>query len=171
MDYFLNDMQKEFVRLAKEIARKEIRPVAAQYDETGEFPWPIVKAMAETDLFRVFIPEEYEGIAVGTPIMNMASSPRSSRRPAEASRSASPARRSARCRSSSPGSDEQKKKYLPDIAAGNAGGLRAHRGQRRLRCRPPSRPRALKDGDHYILNGTKQWITNGGEAEIYTVFA
>jgi len=69
------------------------------------------------------------------------------------------------------GNEEQKQKYLPSIADGaklaafalteanagsDAGGIKTT---------------AVKDGDHYILNGTKQWITNGGEADIYTVFA
>ena len=69
------------------------------------------------------------------------------------------------------GSEEQKKKYLPDIAAGkrlvafalteaNAGSDAAG-----------IQTTAKLDGDEYVLNGTKQWITNGGEAEIYTIIA
>ena len=63
MDYLLTDEQKEFQRLALEIAEKEIRPVAAEYDRTGNFPWPIVKIIADTDLFRVLVEDEYEGMA------------------------------------------------------------------------------------------------------------
>ena len=73
--------------------------------------------------------------------------------------------------SSSPASEEQKEQYLPDIAAGKklaAFGLtEANAGSNVAGMQT----RAVKDGDYYIINGTKQWITNGGEAEVYTVFA
>ena len=57
LDYGLNEHQKMIVELARKIADNDIRPVAAEYDRTGEFPWPIVKTMAEADLFSVFIEE------------------------------------------------------------------------------------------------------------------
>ena len=57
MDYFFTEEQQMMGEVAREIAEKRIRPVAAEYDESGEFPWPIVEAIAEADLFRVFIPE------------------------------------------------------------------------------------------------------------------
>jgi alkylation response protein AidB-like acyl-CoA dehydrogenase len=69
------------------------------------------------------------------------------------------------------GSDAQKEQYLPEISAGKklaAFGLtEANAGSNVAGMQT----RAVKDGDYYILNGTKQWITNGGEADIYTVFA
>ncbi len=72
MDYFLTDQQKEIQKLARKIAEKDIRPVAARYDVTGEFPWPIVKLMGANDLFRVFIDESHEGLSCGSPILNTA---------------------------------------------------------------------------------------------------
>ncbi|HAH87153.1 MAG TPA: acyl-CoA dehydrogenase, partial [Armatimonadetes bacterium] len=71
MDYFFTEEQQMMREVAREIAEKKIRPIAAEYDESGEFPWPVVEAIAEADLFRVFIPEEYGGMDLGTPIMNM----------------------------------------------------------------------------------------------------
>src|SRR4030042_3264707 len=71
MDYFFTEEQQMMRDVAREIADKKIRPVAAEFDESGEFPWEITKAIAEADLFRVFIPEEYEGMDLGSPIMNM----------------------------------------------------------------------------------------------------
>jgi len=69
------------------------------------------------------------------------------------------------------GTEEQKKKYLPDIASGKKlaafGVTEANAGSDVAAIQTT----AQKDGDHYILNGTKQWITNGGEAETYSVFA
>jgi alkylation response protein AidB-like acyl-CoA dehydrogenase len=170
LDYGLTEDQRTIRDLAREIAEKEIRPVAAEYDRTGEFPWPIVKVMAQCDLFRVFIEEKYEGMAGGTPVMNMVLVTEELSRAcggialsfAGTGLGAMPIALAA--------SEEQKEKYLPQIAAGklaafaitepeagsDAGGIRTT---------------ALRDGDHYLLNGTKQWITNGGEADVYTVIA
>jgi alkylation response protein AidB-like acyl-CoA dehydrogenase len=170
IDYFLTDEQKEIRRLAREIAQKEIAPVAAHYDRTGEFPWPVVKVMAETDLFRVFVDSAYEGMAGDTPIFNMVFVTEELSRAcggialsyAGSALGAMPIILS--------GSEEQKRRFLPDIAAG-----------RRLAAFALTEPQAgsdagaisttaRRDGDCYVLNGTKQWITNGGEAEIYSVF-
>jgi len=170
IDYFLTDEQKEIRRLAREIAQKEIAPVAAHYDRTGEFPWPVVKVMAETDLFRVFVDSAYEGMAGDTPIFNMVFVTEELSRAcggialsfAGSALGAMPIILS--------GSEEQKRRFLPDIAAG-----------RRLAAFALTEPQAgsdagaisttaRRDGDFYVLNGTKQWITNGGEAEIYSVF-
>ncbi len=170
IDYFLSDEQKEIRRLAREIARKEIAPVAAHYDRTGEFPWPVVKVMAETDLFRVFVDNAYEGMAGDTPIFNMAFVTE------ELSRACGGIALSfaGSALGAMPiilgGSEEQKRRFLPDIAAG-----------RRLAAFALTEPQAgsdagaisttaRRDGDFYVVNGTKQWITNGGEAEIYSVF-
>src|SRR5512137_902120 len=171
IDYFLTDEQKEIRRLAREIAQKEIAPVAAHYDRTGECPWPVVKVMAETDLFRVFVDNAYEGMAGDTPIFNMVFVTEELSRAcggialsfAGSALGAMPIILS--------GSEEQKRRFLPDIAAG-----------RRLAAFALTEPQAgsdagaistvaRRDGDHYILNGTKQWITNGGDAETYTVVA
>jgi len=69
------------------------------------------------------------------------------------------------------GSEEQKKKYLPDIASGKAlaafGLTEANAGSDALGMKTTAR----KDGDHYVLNGTKQWITNGENAAVYSVLA
>ena len=70
LDYGLSEDQKVIRDLAREIAEKEIRPVAAAYDRSGDFPWPIVKIMAECDLFRVCVEERYGGMDNSTPTMN-----------------------------------------------------------------------------------------------------
>ena len=71
MDYGFTEYQAAIRDLAREIALKEIRPVAAEYDREGKFPWPVVEVLAKTDLFRVFIEEQFGGLSEGTPIMNM----------------------------------------------------------------------------------------------------
>ncbi len=171
LDYFLTDEQAAIRDLAREIAEKEIRPVAAEYDRTGEFPWPIVKTLANADLFRTFIPEAYEGIANCTPTMNLVLVTEELSKACGGISLALAGTALGTMPILLSGSDELKRRFLPDIASGkrlaafaltepdagsDAGGIRTT---------------AIRDGDHYVLNGTKQWITNGGEAEIYSVIA
>ena len=65
MDYFLSEQQQTIKNLARRIAEERILPVRAELDEAEEFPWSIMKDMADADLFRVFLSEEYEGLGGG----------------------------------------------------------------------------------------------------------
>ncbi len=65
MDYFFNDQQQMIKSLARRIAEEKVMPVRAELDEKEEFPWAIIKELANTDMFRVFIPEEYGGLGGG----------------------------------------------------------------------------------------------------------
>jgi len=171
LDYGLTEEQRAIRDLAHEIAENELRPVAAQYDVSGEFPWPVVRTMAAADLFRTFIPEEYDGIDGGTPTMNLALVTEELSRAcggialalAGTALGAMPILLSA--------SEEQKKRFLPGIASGSRLAAFALTEPEAGSDAGGIRTTALKEGDHYVLNGTKQWITNGGEAEIYTVIA
>ncbi|MFA4989060.1 MAG: acyl-CoA dehydrogenase family protein, partial [Candidatus Omnitrophota bacterium] len=69
MDYLLTDEQKMIKDLAYKIAEEKIRPSAAKYDISEEYPWDVLKVMAESDMFGLFIPEEYGGL--GTNVMNL----------------------------------------------------------------------------------------------------
>jgi len=169
MDYFFTEEQKMMRDVAREIAEKKIRPVAAHYDESNEFPWPIVEAIAEADLFRVFIPEEYEGMDMGTPIMNMCIVTEELSKACGGISLGFAATGLGTMPILVAASDEQKKKWLPRIAGGTlaAFGLtEANAGS----DAGAVATRAVLDGDEWVINGTKQWITNAGEAEIYTVF-
>lgn len=169
MNYFLTEEQTMIKELAAQIADEKIRPVAIQYDEEGTFPHDIMKILADSDLCGVYIEEKYGGLGGG--IFEMALVVE------ELSRACGGISLSyaATGLGAFPiilfGSDEQKQKYLPDIAAGKklaAFGLtEAGAGSDASGIRTT----ATLDGDEYVLNGTKQWITNGGEAEIYTVVA
>jgi alkylation response protein AidB-like acyl-CoA dehydrogenase len=171
MDYGLTEYQRAIQGLAREIAEKEIRPIAAEYDREGKFPWPVVKVLAETDLFRVYVDEKYGGLTDGTPIMNMVIVTEELSRAcggialsfAGSALGAIPIILS--------GSEEQKQRWLPDIAAGKRLTAFALTEPQAGSDAGAVRTTAIRDGDHYVLNGTKQWITNGGEAEIYTVIA
>ena len=65
MDYFLTEEQKMIQELAYQIAREKIRPAKAELDEGEEFPWEIIKVLAQADLFGLYIPEEYGGMGGG----------------------------------------------------------------------------------------------------------
>ncbi|MDA8156222.1 MAG: acyl-CoA dehydrogenase family protein [Actinomycetota bacterium] len=169
MDYFLSEEQLMIKDLARQIAVEKVVPVREELDEKEEFPWEIMKALAQSDLFGLFIPEEYGGLGKGAFELALAVEELSKACVGVATTYA------ANALGTYPlllfGTDEQKKKYLPDIAAGKklvAFGLtEANAGSDAGGIQTTARA----DGDYYVLNGTKQWITNGGEAEIYTVIA
>jgi butyryl-CoA dehydrogenase len=169
MDYFLTEEQIMIRDLARQIAEEKIVPVRAELDETGKFPWDIMKTLAQSDLFGLFIPEEFGGLGKGCFELSIAVE--------ELSRACLGVSTSyaANALGTYPillfGTEEQKKKYLPDIAAGKrlvAFGLtEANAGS----DAGGTQTTARLDGNEYVINGTKQWITNGGEAEIYTIIA
>ncbi|MFH1782735.1 MAG: acyl-CoA dehydrogenase family protein [Candidatus Omnitrophota bacterium] len=169
MDYFLTEEQIMIRDLARQIAKEKIKPVAAKYDEEGIFPWDIVKILADSDLCGIYIEEKYGGMGGGVMDLVIATEELS-----KACGGISLAV-AATALGTFPiilfGTDEQKAKYLPDIASGKklaAFGLtEAGAGSDAAAIQTT----AEKKGDHYVLNGTKQWITNGGEAEVYTVLA
>jgi butyryl-CoA dehydrogenase len=169
MDYLLTEEQVMIRDLARQIAVEKIVPVRAELDEQNKFPSEIMKHMAQADLFGIFIPEEYGGLGKKSLELCIAVEELSK---ACVGVSTSYA---ANALGTYPillyGSDVQKKKYLPDIAAGKryvAFGLtEANAGSDAGGIQTT----AKLDGNEYILNGTKQWITNGGEAEIYTIIA
>ena len=171
LDYGLTEEQAAIRDLARTIADNELRPVAAEYDRSGEFPWPVVRKMAEVDLFRTFIPEEYEGIAGGTPTMNLVLVTEELSKACGGIALALAGTALGTMPILLGASDEQKRRFLPGIAAGKRLAAFALTEPDAGSDAAGIRTTALKDGDHYVLNGTKQWITNGGEAEIYTVLA
>lgn len=169
MDYFLSEEQTMIRDLARQIAEEKIVPVRAELDETGEFPWDVMKVLAQSDLFGLFIPEEYGGLGKGCFELCIAVE--------ELSRACLGVSTTyaANALGTYPillfGSEAQKKRFLPDIAAGKrlvAFGLtEANAGS----DAGGTQTTAKLDGNEYVVNGTKQWITNGGEAEIYTIIA
>lgn len=169
MDYLLTEEEQMIKDLARKVSLEKALPKRAEWDESGEFPWEAMKAFSSADLCGLYIPEEYGGM--GGHLMNFCLATE------EISRVCGGVgvTFAASALGSVPillfGTDEQKKKYMPDIAAGKklaAFGLtEANAGSDAAGIETT----AKKDGDHYILNGTKQWITNGGEAETYTVVA
>jgi alkylation response protein AidB-like acyl-CoA dehydrogenase len=169
LEYFLTEQQKEIKNLTRTIAEEKVLPVRAALDEKEEFPWEIMKILADTDLFGVYIPEEYGGLGGG--ILDLCLVVEELSRVCSGVAVSYAASALGTFTLLQYGTDEQKQKYLPDIASGrklaafglteaeagsDAGGIQTT---------------AARTSGGYILNGTKQFITNGGEAEVYTVIA
>ncbi|MBW2221881.1 MAG: acyl-CoA dehydrogenase family protein [Deltaproteobacteria bacterium] len=169
MDYGFTEEQKEIVELTSKIAREKILPVRAELDETEEFPWEIINVLADAGLFGIYIPEEYGGLGFGN-LENCLAIEELSKHCIGVSVSFAASGLGAY-----PillhGNEEQKKKYLPPIASGKkiaAFGLtESGAGSDAAAIRTT----AVRDGNEYVINGVKQWITNGGEAEIYSIVA
>ena len=169
MEFQLSDEQLALQETARRFAQTEIAPAAPEYDQSGEFPTEIIKKAWELGLASVSIPSEYDG--VGLSISD------SCIMVEELSWGCSGMATSIMCNDLGltpilvGGSEDQKKewfKYLTEdfrlvsfclsepAAGSDVAGLQLL---------------AEKDGDDYILNGTKCWITNGGVADVFTVFA
>lgn len=169
MDYGLTETQGMIRDLARQIAQEKIKPIREHYDEANEFPHEMVKVFAEADLCGVYIGEEYGGMGGG--IMDLAVCVEELSKVCSGIALALAATALGTFPIILFGSDEQKKKFLPRIASGKSlaafGLTEANAGSDAGGIKTT----AVLDGDHYVLNGTKQWITNGGEADIYTVVA
>ncbi|MFA5164665.1 MAG: acyl-CoA dehydrogenase family protein [Candidatus Omnitrophota bacterium] len=169
MDYLLTEQQIMVRDLARKIAKEKIAPVAAEHDEKETFPWEIMKVMAESDLCGVYIEEKYGGLGGGAMELCLVTE--------ELSRACGGI---AICFAATAlgtypiilfGNDAQKQKYLPEIASGRKLAAFALTEAGAGSDAGAIATTARKEGDYYVLNGVKQWITNGGEAEIYTVIA
>jgi len=169
LNYFLSEEQEMIRDLAEQIATERIRPVRAELDEREEFPWEIMKDLAQSDLFGIYIPEEYGGLGGGI-LENCVAVEQLARACIGVATSFAASGLGAY-----PlllfGSDEQKQTYLTRIASGRRLAAFAVTESGAGSDVSAIQTSARRDGDHYVLNGTKQWITNGGESEIYSVLA
>lgn len=169
MEYFLNNKEKQLKNKAHDIAENLVLPVRDEFDEKAEFPRELIKEMAKQSMLKIFIPEEYGG--TGGKIMDMCIACEEIAR-ACAGIATSYAVNALGC---GPivyfASEEQKKKYLPKIASGESlcafGLTEAQAGSDVANIQTTAR----KEGDYYVLNGVKQFISNASESDIYTVLA
>ncbi|MEV0350514.1 acyl-CoA dehydrogenase family protein [Nonomuraea sp. NPDC050680] len=161
-----HDMLRETIRA---LADEKIAPRAAETDETEEFPWDVYKALVAADLHAVHVPEEYGGagadaLATVIVIEEVARACASSSLiPAVNKLGTVPLLLSA--------SADLKTRYLAPVARGDAMFSYALSEGEAGSDAAAMRTRAVLDGDHYVLNGTKMWITNAGVSEYYTLMA
>ncbi|MDZ7332576.1 MAG: acyl-CoA dehydrogenase family protein, partial [candidate division KSB1 bacterium] len=169
MEYFLTEEQKELQKLARKVAMEKVKPVAAYHDKTGEFPWELVKLFAELDFFRIWVDEAYGGMGKGVMELVLVTE--------ELSRACGGIALSvaASALGTFPilisGNERQKQKYLPDLADGKYLAAFCLTEPEAGSDAAAIKTRAVRDGDYYILNGKKHFITNGGVAKLYTVIA
>jgi len=169
LDYQLTEEQITIKNLVRQIAEEKIVPVRSELDEKEEFPWEIMKYLADTDMFRIFIPEEYEGLSGSSLDLCLVIE--------ELSRACAGI---ALCYAATSlgtialvkyGNEEQKHKYLPAIASGERLAAFSVTEESAGSDIGALKTTADKVEGGYLLNGTKQFVSNGGEAEIYTVIA
>lgn len=166
---YLTDEQEMIRKLARDIAKEKIAPHASEVDASGEFPWQNIHALAENGLFGIHVPEEYGGSGA-----DMVSHVLVVEEIAAACASTSVAL-STQALAIAPfligGSKEQKLRYVPSLARGDALGsfgiTEPGAGSDVSSLRTTARP----DNGGYVLNGRKVFITNAGESETYVIVA
>lgn len=166
---FLTDEHKMIRQAARDFAEKEIAPVAAEFDESGEFPVETIKKMGEMGFMGVEVPEEYGGAGMDTLAYVLA---------LEEICKADAAHGTIMSVNNSLfcfgilkfGTEQQKQKYLHDVASGQAVGAYALTEPMSGSDAGTMRSRAVREGDHYVINGRKSWVTSAPVADYVLLF-
>ncbi|MGH3319097.1 MAG: acyl-CoA dehydrogenase family protein [Streptosporangiaceae bacterium] len=167
--YQLSEEHTLLRQAVRALADDKIAPRAAEADESAEFPWDVYDALVQAGFHAVHIPEEYEGqgadaLATAIVIEEVAR--------ACASTSLVPAvNKLGTMPLLLAGSEELRRRYLPPVGRGEAMFSYALSEPESGSDAAAMRTRAVRDGDSYVLNGTKRWITNAGLSTYYTVMA
>jgi alkylation response protein AidB-like acyl-CoA dehydrogenase len=167
--FSLSEEHEALREAVRALADDKIAPRAAAVDESGEFPWDVYEALVKADVQAVHIPEAYGGagadaIATAIVIEEVARAcAASSLIPAVNKLGTVPLLLAA--------SEEVKQRYLPPVARGEAMFSYALSEPEAGSDAAAMKTRAVRDGDSYVLNGTKRWITNAGVSQYYTVMA
>lgn len=168
MNFSISETENMVGQMAKDFAEKNIRPYVMEWDESQKFPVETMKAMGELGLLGVLVPEEFGGAGFGyheyvRAIIEIAK--------VDSSVGLSVAAHNSLCTGHilQFGNEEQKRRWLPKLATGQwigAWGLtEANTGSDALRMRTT----AVKDGNHWVLNGAKNWITHGISGDVAVV--
>jgi alkylation response protein AidB-like acyl-CoA dehydrogenase len=165
----LSDEQREIRDLIRELARERIAPRAAEIDKTAEFPWDVVDLYRENELFGILYDEEYGGIGASS-LMTLVAIEEVSKVCATSGLIIA-VQELGSLGLKLAGSDEQKQRYLPRLASGEWLAAYALTEPGSGSDSAAMRTNARRDGDEYVLNGGKRFITNAGVANLYTVFA
>src|SRR5678815_540343 len=166
----LKDEQKQIQSLARELALGEILPGAQARDRSHEFPTEIVQQLAQMGFMGMFIPEQYGGAG-----LDVLSYVLALEQVSYADAGVGVIMSVNNSLASWPilrfGTEEQKQKYLVPLARGDKLGCYALTEPGAGSDAGAQKTRITKDGDHYVLNGTKMWITNGPQADVCVAYA
>jgi len=165
----LTDEQREIRDLVRDLARERIAPRAAEIDESHEFPWDIVELYREHGLFGLFYAEEYGGLGTGTLLALIAIEEVS--KVCATSGLILAVQELGSLGLKLAGNDEQKERYLSKLASGESLAAYALTEAGSGSDSAAMRTTARREGDVYVLNGSKRFITNAEVAHVYTVFA
>jgi alkylation response protein AidB-like acyl-CoA dehydrogenase len=165
----LTDEQREIRELVRAIAREHIAPRAAEIDKSAEFPWDVVELFRENELFGVLYDEEYGGIGESS-LMTLVMIEELSKVCATSGLIVA-VQELGSLGIKLAGSDEQKQRFLPKLASGEWLAAYALTEPGSGSDSAAMRTTAVRDGDDYVVNGGKRFITNAGVASVYVVFA
>src|SRR2546426_4464733 len=170
MDFELTPEQKEIRALARDFARSEVGPVIRRFDETHEFPHEILSKLGETGLLGALVPEEYGGAALD--YVSYALAVEELNR-VDASVGITMWAHNSLCTNHIAlfGSKAQQTKYLPRLARGETLGAWGLTESGSGSDAAAMKSRAVREGDHFVLNGGKAFITNAGVSGIAVVMA
>lgn len=169
MQYQLTEEQLMIRDNVRKLAQEVVSPRAGEIDATGEYPWDIYRLFAEQDLLGLSIPEEYGGS--GADLLSYCLCVEEVAKVCATSSLIIAGQELGMFPLLLAGNEEQKKEWLPKIAKGEvmiAFGLTEQGAGSDVSS---LKTRAVRQGDGYVLNGSKCFITNGGLADVYTVFA
>jgi alkylation response protein AidB-like acyl-CoA dehydrogenase len=165
----LTEEQREIRELIRDIARERIAPRAAEIDRSAEFPWDVVELYRENDLFGILYDEEYGGIGASA-LMALVAVEEVSKVCATSGLIIA-VQELGSLGIKLAGTEEQKQRFLPKLASGEWLAAYALTEPGSGSDSAAMRSTAARDGDAYVLNGGKRFITNAGVASVYTVFA
>ncbi len=168
VSFGLTEEQVMIQQLARDFARNEIAPVAEHYDKSHEFPWPVIKKAQEMGLTAMSVPEDYGGL--GLSLFEETLVAEELAWGCSGMSTAIGVNGLAFSPILIAGSDEQKKEYGGRMADGELAGYCATEPEAGSDV-AGIKTTATKNGDHYILNGSKMFITGATVANYYTVFA
>ncbi len=165
----LNDEHKMIRDTARDFAQKEIAPIAAQFDESGEFPLETIRKMGALGFMGLQVPEKYGGAGMDTMSYVLALTEICK---ADAAHGVvMSVNNSLYCHGILTfGTDEQKEKFVRPIATGKAIGAYSLTEPMSGSDASNMKSRATRDGDFYVLNGRKSWVTSGPVADYFVVF-
>jgi alkylation response protein AidB-like acyl-CoA dehydrogenase len=167
--FYLTDDQRAIRDLARKVARERIAPHAARYDEAEAYPEESMRAILESGLFGIWVPEEYGGNDLGCLALSLVAEEIAWACAATATQYLDQPLGGLPILLA--GTAEQKKKYLPRLATGELLAAYSLSEPGAGSDAAGLKTTAVRKGDRYVLNGSKQWCTNGDHADVITVFA